>query len=58
VKKILITGGTGFIGYHLANKLLVSGYHIDLLDNFSRGVRDAELNILGKITHSYTILQP
>ena len=48
MKKILITGGAGFIGYHLANKLLVSGYHIDLIDDFSRGVRDVELNILTK----------
>lgn len=46
MKKILITGGAGFIGYHLANKLLESDYQIDLLDNFSRGVSDAQLTDL------------
>ena len=46
MKKVLITGGAGFIGYHLANKLIESGYHIDLLDNFSRGVNDAQLSDL------------
>jgi len=46
VKKVLITGGAGFIGYHLANKLLESDYQIDLLDNFSRGVNDTQLAVL------------
>ena len=41
--RILVTGAAGFIGYHLANKLLESDYHIDLLDNFSRGVNDTQL---------------
>jgi nucleoside-diphosphate-sugar epimerase len=43
LKKVLITGGAGFIGYHLANKLLDSERQIDLLDNFSRGVNDTQL---------------
>lgn len=43
MKKVLITGGAGFIGYHLANKLLDSERQIDLLDNFSRGVNDTQL---------------
>jgi len=43
MKKVLITGGAGFIGYHLANNLLKSNYQIDLIDNFSRGVNDLEL---------------
>ena len=34
MKKILITGGAGFVGYHLACMLLKSDYQIDLLDNF------------------------
>ena len=42
-KKVLITGGAGFIGYHLANKLLDSERQIDLLDNFSRGMNDTQL---------------
>jgi UDP-glucose 4-epimerase len=43
MKKVLITGGAGFIGYHLGRNLLGNGYRIDLLDNFSRGVRDSSL---------------
>ena len=43
MERILITGGAGFIGYHLSNKLLKDGHEIDLLDNFSRGVLDPDL---------------
>ena len=46
MKKVLVTGGAGFIGYHLANKLLEDDYQIDLLDNFSRGVNDKYLSDL------------
>ena len=41
--KALITGGAGFIGYHLAKKLLQQGYRVVLADNFSRGVEDRSL---------------
>ena len=43
MKKALITGGAGFIGYHLSVKLLNKGYYIDILDNFTRAVKDDEL---------------
>lgn len=43
MKKILIIGGAGFIGYHLAKKLIQLNYKVDLIDNFSRGSFDAEL---------------
>ena len=48
MKKVLITGGAGFIGYHLANNLLLSNYKVDLLDNFSRAVEDQQLMALEK----------
>tara|TARA_A100001015_G_scaffold154617_1_gene171610 strand:+ start:6039 stop:7028 length:990 start_codon:yes stop_codon:yes gene_type:complete len=48
MKRVLITGGAGFIGYHLAKKLLSSNYKIDIIDNFSRAVCDSELKILSK----------
>ena len=48
-EKILITGGAGFIGLHLARRLLDEGYQVDLLDNFARAVDDKELkDILAK----------
>jgi len=43
-KRILITGGAGFIGLHLGNHLLDHGYSILLVDNHSRGVSDLDLN--------------
>src|SRR5437764_2244074 len=32
-KKVLITGGAGFVGSHLADELLSSGYAVRVLDN-------------------------
>ncbi len=43
MKKVLITGGAGFIGYFLAKKMLDLNYEIHLADNFSRGVKDKAL---------------
>ncbi|MFD2247048.1 NAD-dependent epimerase/dehydratase family protein [Pontibacter ruber] len=37
-KKILITGGAGFIGSHLADELLNHGYEVRALDNLSEQV--------------------
>lgn len=48
MSKILITGGAGFIGVHLAKSLAGEDHEIDLLDNFSRGVRDRELALLSE----------
>ena len=36
----LITGGAGFIGSHLVEKLVGAGYHVIILDNFSSGKKD------------------
>lgn len=46
MSKILITGGAGFIGYHLAMHLSEKNNDIVLADNFSRGKKDAELETL------------
>lgn len=40
MKKILITGGAGFIGFHLANKLAKRDYKVHVVDNLKRGVED------------------
>ena len=46
MKKILITGGGGFIGFHLAKKFLEKNYEVDLIDNFSRSFLDFDLKSL------------
>ncbi len=37
---ILITGGAGFIGSHLADRLLARGDKVTVIDNYSTGRRD------------------
>lgn len=37
---ILITGGAGFIGSHLADRLLTEGHRVIVIDNFETGRRD------------------
>ena len=38
MKKVLITGGAGFIGSHLADKLISENYEVRILDNLSEQV--------------------
>jgi UDP-glucose 4-epimerase len=40
MKKILITGASGFLGLHLVNKLINKNYNFILVDNYSRGKKD------------------
>ena len=35
--RVLVTGGAGFIGSHLVERLLVEGHSVRVLDNLSRG---------------------
>ena len=43
MEKVLITGGAGFMGLHLARRLLDEGFEVLLVDNFARAVRDVHL---------------
>jgi UDP-glucose 4-epimerase len=38
--KVLITGGAGFLGSALANRLVAEGHHVRVLDDLSAGDRD------------------
>jgi len=40
MKKVLITGGAGFIGSHLANRLIDDGYDVVVIDNLVGGNKD------------------
>ena len=44
--KVLILGGAGFIGFHLASRLAGEGHALTLMDDLSRGRRDHELDAL------------
>lgn len=43
--RALVTGGGGFIGSHLARRLLREGYDVRVLDNFATGRRENLLDI-------------
>ena len=43
MKKVLITGGAGFIGSHTVDKFLKMGYKVNVIDNLSGG-REQNLN--------------
>lgn len=49
-KRILVTGGAGFIGSHLCEKLLLDGNEVVCVDNFFTGAKD---NIIHLMTNPY-----
>jgi len=47
MKKILVTGGAGFLGSHLCGRLLALGHEVICLDNFFTGTKANILPLLG-----------
>jgi UDP-glucuronate decarboxylase len=45
-KRILVTGGAGFVGSHLCDRLLEHGHEVLCLDNFNTGSRRNILHLL------------
>jgi len=48
--RVLITGGAGFIGSHLADHYVNAGHTVTLLDNFSTGSKSNIAHLEGKVT--------
>ena len=47
-KRVLVTGGAGFLGSHLCNRLLSDGSEVLCVDNFFTGTRGNILHLLDK----------
>lgn len=50
MKKALVTGGAGFIGSHVVDTLLQSGFEVVVVDNLSTGSKDNLQDVMEKIT--------
>jgi UDP-glucuronate decarboxylase len=46
-KRSLVTGGAGFLGSHLCDKLIAAGHDVLCLDNFFTGAKDNIAHLLG-----------
>ena len=52
-KRILVTGGAGFIGSHLCERLLEQGNEIICLDNFYTGQRANIAHLISNHSHQH-----
>ena len=61
-KKVLVTGGAGFLGSHLCERLLEQGHEVICLDNYFTGDKENIQHLLGNpyfelvrgdVTHPY-----
>lgn len=53
--RILVTGGAGFLGSHLCERLLSEGHDVICLDNFFTGSRDNIIHLMGN--HRFELIR-
>jgi len=46
-KRVLVTGGAGFIGSHLCDRLIADGHDVLCVDNFFTGTKDNIAHLIG-----------
>jgi UDP-glucuronate decarboxylase len=46
-KRVLVTGGAGFLGSHLCERLLKDGHDVLCVDNFFTGTKDNVIHLIG-----------
>jgi UDP-glucuronate decarboxylase len=54
-KKVLVTGGAGFLGSHLCRRLINQGHDVLCVDNFFTGTKDNIIDLLD--THNFELLR-
>ena len=53
--RILVTGGAGFIGSHLCERLINDGHNVTAVDDFSTGRASNLINLKGK--ENFTLVE-
>lgn len=55
MKRILVSGGAGFIGSHLCTRLINEGHDVICLDNFFTGSKDNIMHLMGN--HHFEVVR-
>ena len=56
IQRILVTGGAGFLGSHLCERLVEAGHDVICLDNFSRAKNRMSCTYLRNLILSYCVM--
>ncbi len=60
-KRILVTGGAGFLGSHMVDRLMLMGHEVIVMDNFHTGAKDKVQHWIGHPNFSlmeHDIIEP